>query len=79
MDSDRNGGFIKKEKCGDAEEMTQRLSVNSVFLEDPNSAPTTHALPLTTTCNPSSRRSDASGLYRHLHLHAGGRGAERES
>lgn len=50
--------------------MAQRLSVNSLFLEDPNSVPTTHALPLTTACNPSSRRSDASGLYMHLHLHA---------
>lgn len=57
--------------------MAQRLSVNSLFLEDPNSVPTTHALPLTTACNPSSRRSDASGLYMHLHLHVGGGQRER--
>lgn len=47
--------------------MAQQLRVLSAPAEDPSLVLSTHIRWVTTSCNSSFRRSDASGLPGHLH------------
>lgn len=53
--------------------MVQQLGASTVLREDPSSLPSTHlgrSQPPINHCNFCSRRSNTSGLHRHLHTHS---------